>query len=235
MASEKALVLLSGGLDSATCCGVAISEGLRVAALTFRYGQRHAVEVERACAVARSLGVAEHHVVAIDLTAAGGSVLTGPGEIPQDREDPSAAGIPPTYVPARNTVFLAHALAWAEAREMAQIFIGVNHVDSSGYPDCRPAFIAAFQEVARTGTKAGVAGQAPRIRAPLITMTKAQIVRRAHELGVDLSLTVSCYQPDAEGRACGRCDSCILRRKGFTGAGIPDPTHYQSSRYRERE
>jgi 7-cyano-7-deazaguanine synthase len=227
MEQKPAIVLLSGGLDSATCAAMAVDEGYRVTALSFAYGQRHAVEIDRARAVARALGVAEHHVIELDLAAVGGSVLTGPGEIPRDREDPLAGGVPPTYVPARNTVFLAHALAWAEARDIGEIFVGVNHLDSSGYPDCRPAFIAAFQEVARQGTKAGAEGRTPRIRAPLIDMTKAQIIRRAHELGVDLSLTVSCYDADAEGRACGRCDSCVLRRRGFREAGIPDPTRYR--------
>jgi 7-cyano-7-deazaguanine synthase len=227
MEERRALVLLSGGLDSATCLALAAEEGFRVTALTFQYGQRHGVEVEWARVIARALGAADHQVIGLDLGAVGGSVLTGSGSIPTDREDPAVAGIPPTYVPARNTIFLAHALAWAEARGIGDIFIGVNHIDSSGYPDCRPAFIDAFQEVARTGTRAGVEGRAPRIRAPLIGMTKAEIIRTACRLGVDASLTVSCYDADAEGRACGRCDSCILRRRGFAEAGIPDSTRYR--------
>ena len=224
---RPALVLLSGGLDSATCLALACREAPGVTALTFAYGQRHAVEVERAQALARSLSVEDHHIVRLDLAAVGGSVLTGPGEVPRDREDPASGGIPPTYVPARNTIFLAHALAWADAGDFGAIYIGVNHLDYSGYPDCRPAFIEAMREVARQGTKAGAAGRAPEIRTPLISKTKAAIIRLATELGVDLSLTVSCYDADARGRACGRCDSCILRKRGFAEAGIADPTDYR--------
>jgi len=227
MEKKGAIVLLSGGLDSAVCCAVAVKEGFAVTALTFRYGQRHAVEVERARRVAESLGTAEHRIIELDLASVGGSALTGSGEVPLDREDPTSGGIPPTYVPARNTIFLAHALAWAEVGGIGDIFIGVNHLDSSGYPDCRPAFIEAFRKVAETGTRAGAEGRPPRIRTPLIDMTKAQIVRLGVELGVDLSLTVSCYNADEKGRACGRCDSCILRRRGFAEAGVPDPTLYR--------
>jgi len=227
MGSGKAIVLLSGGLDSATCCAWAVvRDGCEVTALTFAYGQRHRLEVERAAALARSLGVVEHHVIELDLASVGGSALTGEGKIPHGREDPTSGGIPPTYVPARNTVFLAHALAWAEARGMEAIYIGVNCVDFSGYPDCRPEFISAFQEVARLGTKAGVEGRAPEIRTPLLYLSKGEIIRHAVQLGVDLSLTLSCYEPDPSGRACGSCDSCILRRRGFEEAGIPDPTEY---------
>jgi 7-cyano-7-deazaguanine synthase len=228
MATKQAIVLLSGGLDSATCGALARRDGFAVTALTFAYGQRHAVEVARACDVARAIGAAEHRVVAIDLASVGGSVLTGPGEVPRDREDPTAGPIPPTYVPARNTIFLAYALAWAEARGASDIFIGVNHVDWSGYPDCRPEFIEAMQRVAGAGTKAGAEGRAPVIRAPLLAMRKAEIIRLACALGLDLGLTVSCYEADAEGRACGRCDSCVLRRRGFTEAGVADPTRYRT-------
>ena len=227
MKKKKAIVLLSGGLDSTTCLYVAKNEGFSITALTFAYGQRHEVEVERALKIARLNEAAEHHVIALELADPEGSFLTGPGEIPIDRQDPSSCGIPRTYVPARNTVFLAHALAWAEAQSARDIFIGVNHVDWSGYPDCRPIFIAAMQEVAEKGTRAGYEGHAPTIRAPLIDKSKAEIILLAHELGVDFSLTVSCYEADSSGRACGRCDSCILRRKGFAEAGIEDPTVYR--------
>ena len=224
---DTAIVLLSGGLDSTTCLAVARRDGFGILALTFAYGQRHAVEVDRAREVAEAAGVAAHHVVTLDLAAVGGSVLTGPGRVPRDRPDPSAGGIPPTYVPARNTVFLAHALAWAEVRGARAVYIGVNHVDWSGYPDCRPEFIAAMQDVARTGTRAGVEGRAPEIRAPLIAMSKAEIIRLAVALGVDLGRTVSCYAADVQGRACGRCDSCLLRQRGFQEAGVPDPARYR--------
>lgn len=225
---EKAIVLLSGGLDSATCLALAVREDYDVTALSFQYGQRHAVEVERARRLAEAQGAAAHHVIPLDWRGVGGSALTGQGEVPVDNEAPGADGeIPATYVPARNTVFLAHALAWSEVLGAAAIFIGVNQVDWSGYPDCRPSFIEAMQAVARTGTRAGAEGRPVQIRAPLMDKSKAEIIRLACSLDVDLAITVSCYQADAEGRACGRCDSCILRRRGFEEAGVPDPTRYR--------
>jgi 7-cyano-7-deazaguanine synthase len=227
MDQKQAIVLLSGGIDSAACTALARSEGFAVTALTFAYGQRHAVEVACARDVARAQGVVAHHIITMDLASVGGSVLTGPGKVPCDRDDPAAGPIPPTYVPARNTIFLAYAFAWAEARGASDIFIGVNHVDWSGYPDCRPEFIDAMQRVACVGTKAGVEGRAPVIRAPLLALCKAEIIRLASSLGVDLGSTVSCYDADAEGRACGRCDSCVLRKRGFTGARVADPTRYR--------
>ncbi len=228
MNGKNAIVLLSGGIDSATCLALACKEGFAAAALTFSYGQRHSVEVERATMIAGQLKAARHRIVALDFASLGGSVLTGPGEVPRDREDPSTGGIPPTYVPARNTVFLAHALAWSEVLPAEAVFIGVNHIDWSGYPDCRPSFIAAMQAVAETGTRQGAEGHPVEIRAPLLRKSKAEIICLAHDLGVDLSLTVSCYDADAEGRACGRCDSCILRKRGFAEAGVADPTRYRS-------
>ncbi len=228
MERTQAIVLLSGGIDSATCAALARREGFAVVALTFAYGQRHAVEVARALEIGRALGVDGHHVIAIDLASMGGSVLTGPGEVPRDREDPAAGPVPPTYVPARNTVFLAYALAWADARGASDVFIGVNHMDWSGYPDCRPEFIESMQRVAATGTRAGAEGRAPAIRAPLLAMRKAEIIRLARSLGLDLARTVSCYDADAEGRACGRCDSCVLRRRGFAEAAVEDPTRYRA-------
>ena len=227
MERKQAIVLLSGGIDSATCAALAVREGFAWTALTFAYGQRHAGEVLRAREIGRALGVAAHRVIAIDLASMGGSVLTGPGAVPRDRGDPAAGPVPPTYVPARNTVFLAYALAWAEAGGASDIFIGVNHVDWSGYPDCRPEFIESMQRVAETGTRAGAEGRAPAIRAPLLAMRKAEIIRLARSLGVDLGRTLSCYDADAEGRACGRCDSCVLRRRGFAEAGAEDPTPYR--------
>ncbi|MFW6094761.1 MAG: 7-cyano-7-deazaguanine synthase QueC [Pseudomonadota bacterium] len=219
----KAVVLLSGGLDSATTLAVARDAGYRCHALSFAYGQRHAVELDAARAVARQGGAAEHRVIPIDLAAFGGSALTDPGiDVP---ETPSDA-IPVTYVPARNTVFLSLALAWAEVLEARHIFLGVNAVDYSGYPDCRPEFVCAFEALANVATRAGVSGEPFEIHAPLIDETKAAIIRRGMALGVDYALTVSCYQPDPSGAACGRCDSCRLRREGFTAAGVADPTRY---------
>lgn len=221
---KKAVVLLSGGLDSATILAVARRDGYACHALSFAYGQRHAVELKAAERVARALGATEHKTVALDLSAIGGSALTDPSiAVP---EQPSF-GIPPTYVPARNTVFLAVATGWAEVLEASDIFIGVNAVDYSGYPDCRPEFVAAFEQVANLGTKAGVEGCKLRIAAPLISLSKAEIIRLGVGLGVDYGLTVSCYTADAEGRACGVCDSCRLRRQGFLEAGIADPTVYR--------
>jgi 7-cyano-7-deazaguanine synthase len=219
-----AVLLLSGGLDSATVLALAKREGREVHALSFVYGQRHEVELGAARRVAGAVGVVEHIVFPIDLRLFGGSALTGDIDVPKDAV--GAAGIPVTYVPARNTIFLAVALGLAEARGAGEIWIGVNAVDFSGYPDCRPEYIDAFQRVIVTGTRSGVERGEPRIVAPLVHMTKADIIRSGVELGVDYSLTHSCYDPDREGRACGHCDSCILRRKGFEEAGVADPTRY---------
>jgi 7-cyano-7-deazaguanine synthase len=224
--TRPAVVLLSGGLDSATCLALAASEGLAPHAMSFRYGQVHAHELDAAKAVAASLGAVEHRIVEIDLAAFGGSSLLGDGEIPKGRGTEIGEGIPSTYVPARNTVFLAYALAWAEVLGARDLFIGVNALDWSGYPDCRPEFVEAFERVANAGTRAGVEGDGYRIRAPLIDKTKAEIIRWGTELGVDYGMTVSCYDADAEG-ACGECDACELRRRGFEEAGVPDPTRYR--------
>jgi 7-cyano-7-deazaguanine synthase len=222
---RPAVVLVSGGLDSATCLAIARAEGFRCHALSFAYGQRHAAELHAAERVAQAQGAAEHRVMNIDLAAFGGSALTDRGiAVPEA----ATAGIPVTYVPARNTVFLSLALAWAEVLGARDIFIGVNAVDYSGYPDCRPEFIAAFERLASLATRAGVEGTAPvRIRTPLISQSKAEIIRRGLALGVDYGMTVSCYQADDEGRACGRCDSCRLRQEGFRAAGAADPTRYR--------
>ena len=219
-----AVVLLSGGLDSATVLAIAKREGRACHALSFVYGQRHEVELAAARRVVGAVGVVEHIVFPIDLRLFGGSALTGDIDVPKDAV--GAPGIPVTYVPARNTIFLAVALGFAEARGAGEIWIGVNAVDFSGYPDCRPDFLSAFQKVIETGTRSGVERGEPRIVAPLIDMTKADIIRRGVELGVDYALTHSCYDPDPGGRACGHCDSCLLRRKGFEEAGVPDPTTY---------
>jgi 7-cyano-7-deazaguanine synthase len=223
-----AIVLLSGGLDSTTVLASVVRQGYDVTALTFRYGQRHAHEIDAARRIAARYRVA-HHVIDVDLRAVGGSALTSPLPVPKDR--PAAElgeGIPVTYVPARNTIFLAFALAWAEVMNAREIFLGVNVLDSSGYPDCRPEFIAAFERVANLATRAGVAGDAPfHIRAPLIGMTKREIVLLGQALNVDYAETTSCYDPDPSGAACGRCDACQLRRKGFLEASLPDPTPYQ--------
>lgn len=221
----RAVCLVSGGLDSATVLAIAVNEGFDVHALSVDYGQRHRIELEAAARVALALGAVEHKVVRVDLRALGGSALTDDAiEVP---ESPSE-GIPVTYVPARNSVFLALALGWAEVLGAQDIFVGVNAIDYSGYPDCRPAFIEAFEALARVATKAGVEGKRFRINAPLIELTKADIIRLGIELGVDYSLTVSCYQPDDHGRACGRCDSCRIRREGFEEAGVADCTRYAS-------
>jgi 7-cyano-7-deazaguanine synthase len=220
----RAVVLVSGGLDSATALAIARAEGRGCYALSVDYGQRHLIELAAAERVAASLGAIEYRTMRIDTAGIGGSALTDPSiAVPET----PAAGIPVTYVPARNTVFLALALAWAEVLGAAEVWIGVNAIDYSGYPDCRPEFIAAFERLARLATRAGVEGQGLSIRAPLIDMTKADIIRRGVGLGVDYSLTTSCYQPDAAGRACGRCDACRLRRAGFAAAGVGDPTQYQ--------
>lgn len=226
-APRPAIVLVSGGLDSATCLAIARAEGFHCHALSFRYGQRHHAELAAAARVASSLGAVEHRVMQIDLAAFGGSALTDAAiAVPEDGQ--SAQAIPVTYVPARNTIFLSFALAWAEVLHAHDIFIGVNAVDYSGYPDCRPEFIRAFEQMANLATRAGVEeAQRLRVRTPLIDLTKAQIIGRGTALGVDFGATVSCYQADEEGRACGRCDSCRLRRAGFEAAGVPDPTRYR--------
>jgi len=225
-----AVVLLSGGLDSATVLALARAEGRRCHALSFRYGQRHAVELEAASRIAAALGVASHHTISIDLRAIGGSALTADIAVPKGRSEADMGqGIPVTYVPARNTLFVAYALAVAEVTGSREIFLGINALDYSGYPDCRPEWLNAMQEVARLGTRAGTEGKGVLLRAPLVTMSKADIVKRGLELGVDFSLTHSCYDPADDGGACAVCDSCLLRRRGFEGAGVPDPTRYAVS------
>jgi 7-cyano-7-deazaguanine synthase len=226
---KKAVVLLSGGLDSATTLALARREGFACYALTFRYGQRHGREVAAAARVARSLGVIEHRVVRIDLGAFGGSALTDAQiQVPKDRQDlGDSTGIPVTYVPARNTIFLSYALAWAEVLGAFDLFLGVNSTDYSGYPDCRAEFIAVFEKMANLATAAAVQGKGRlRIHTPIIHLTKAEIIRTGTTLGVDYSLTHSCYDPDPAGRSCGRCDSCRLRLKGFAEAGLQDPIEY---------
>jgi len=220
----KAVILLSGGLDSATVLAIAKREGRECHALSIVYGQRHSVELVAARRVAGVMGVAEHVVHTLDLRVFGASALTGDIDVPKDAA--GAPGIPVTYVPARNTIFLALALGYAEAREAEEIWIGVNALDFSGYPDCRPDFIDAFQEVIFKGTRSGIEHRQPKLIAPLLHMTKADIIRRGMELGVDYALTHSCYDPKPDGRACGHCDSCLLRRKGFEEAGVADPTRY---------
>jgi 7-cyano-7-deazaguanine synthase len=224
----RAVVLLSGGLDSAVTAAVARSRGFEWYALSVDYGQRHRTELEASRKVAKSLGAKDHMIVAVDLSRIGGSALTADIAVPKDRaEDVMAAGIPITYVPARNTVLLSIGLGYAETLDAADLFVGVNAVDYSGYPDCRPEYLAAFEKLANLATKAGVEGTLKfTIHAPLVDQTKAEIIRTGASLGVDFALTHSCYDPDLEGRACGRCDSCLLRAKGFADAGIVDPTHY---------
>jgi len=225
--SPKAVVLLSGGMDSATTAAIARDQGFAVHALSFRYGQRHAIELEAARQVAQALGLIRHVVLDIDLRAFGGSALTAAIAVPKDR--PLAAmrdGVPSTYVPARNTIFLAFALAFAETIGSTDIFIGANAIDYSGYPDCRPEFLAAFQHMARLGTRMGSEGAPLTVHAPLIELTKADIVRRGQALGVDFALTRTCYDPSPDGAACGRCDACQLRLKGFREAGFEDPAPY---------
>jgi 7-cyano-7-deazaguanine synthase len=228
--NRSAVVLLSGGLDSATAAAIAREQGFRLFALSIDYGQRHRFELGAARRVAESLGVARHVITSVDLAGFGGSALTGAIDVPLDRSDAMIAqGIPVTYVPARNTVLLAIALGYAEVVGAADLFIGVNAVDYSGYPDCRPEFIAAFQNLANVATKAGVEGTARfRVHTPLIRLSKAEIVRRGTELGVDYGLTFTCYSPNEAGIACGRCDACQLRLKGFAEAGLVDPIRYQS-------
>lgn len=223
--TPRAVVLLSGGLDSATCLAIARDMGFETYALSVAYGQRHAAELTASKRVADALGAREHRLARVELGQFGGSALTDASiAVPEDGE---AGGIPVTYVPARNTVMLSIAMAWAEVLGARDIFVGVNAVDYSGYPDCRPAFIEAFQSMANLATKAGVEGHGLRIHAPLIELSKADIIRRGSALGVDYGLTVSCYQADDGGRACGRCDACRLRRAGFEAAELPDPTPYQ--------
>lgn len=223
-----AVLLLSGGLDSTTLLAIARRDGYAVHALSFRYGQRHTAEVAAAERIARQFGVAQHVVADIDLRIFGGSALTSDIAVPKDRplDDPSA-GIPVTYVPARNTIFLSYALAWAEVLGAGDVFIGVNALDYSGYPDCRPAYIAAFERMANLATRAGVEGTHPiRIRTPLMDLGKRQIIELGVALGVDYGITTSCYDPAPDGGACGHCDACLLRRRGFLEAGVPDPTRY---------
>lgn len=222
----KAIILLSGGLDSATCLAEARHRGFAAYCLSFDYGQRHRIELDAAARVAQALGATEHRTLTLDLAQFGGSALTDTQlDVPMDNMPP---GIPITYVPARNTIMLSLALAWAEVLGCQDIFVGVNAVDYSGYPDCRPEYVAAFEAMANLATRAGVEGQKLHIHAPLMDLSKAQIIQMGTRLGVDYGLTVSCYQADLQGRACGRCDSCRLRQEGFAAAGIPDPTPYQS-------
>jgi len=224
---KKAVVLLSGGLDSATTLAIAIDAGFEPYAMTFRYGQRHAIELEAARRIAVLYRVARHEIVDIDLRAFGGSALTSDLALPVDRSlEEMADGIPVTYVPGRNTIFLSFATAWAEVLGADDIFIGVNAIDYSGYPDCRPAYIEAFERMARLATRAGVEGRLLTLHTPLIRWTKAEIIRRGLQLGVDYSQTISCYDPSADGRACGHCDACLLRLKGFREAGASDPALY---------
>ena len=224
MARSRAVVLLSGGLDSATVLAIAVAGGFEAHALSVDYGQRHAAELDAARRVAHALGAASHRVATVDLGQFGGSALTDPTiAVPTDGPSP---GIPVTYVPARNTLMLALALAWAEVLEARDLFVGVNAIDYSGYPDCRPAFVAAFEALANLATRAGVEGSRLRLHAPIIELDKAQIVKLGASLGVDYGLTVSCYQASSGGLACGRCEACRLRREGFARAGLPDPTRY---------
>ena len=224
---RPAVVLLSGGIDSTTTLTIALAEGYEAYALSFNYGQRHQIETDAARCVAKSLGAKEHHIAKIDLRVFGGSALTDKIDVPKQRSETEIAhGIPVTYVPARNTIFLAYALAWAEVIPANDIFLGVNAIDYSGYPDCRPEFIEAFENLANLGTKAGVQGRRFQIHTPLIKFSKADIIRKGVELGVDFSVTHSCYDPTPEGFACGECDSCLLRLKGFREAGLKDSTRY---------
>lgn len=221
---RKAVVLVSGGMDSAVTIAIAREQGYQVHALSVAYGQRHSAELEASARVSRLLGAVEHKTVQVDLRTIGGSALTADIDVPLDQAD--GQGIPVTYVPARNTIMLSIALGWAEVLGSTEIWCGVNAVDYSGYPDCRPAFIEAFETLANVATKAGVEGAGIRIHAPLMRMSKADIAREGQRLGVDFSETVSCYQADAQGRACGHCDACRLRSQGFQAAGLPDPTRY---------
>ena len=228
MADEKrAVVLLSGGIDSAATLAVVLKEGFESYALSFDYGQRHAIELEAARTVANKLGAREHLVLKLDLRRIGGSALTDDIPVPKGRSgDEIGAGIPVTYVPARNTIFLSFALAWAEVLGAGEIFIGANTQDYSGYPDCRPEFLEAFEKMANLATRCGLEGNGIKIRAPLIEFSKSEIIKLGNDLGVDISLTHSCYDPNDEGLACGLCDSCMIRKKGFAQAGIEDTTRY---------
>lgn len=228
MNRKKAVVLCSGGIDSTTTMAIARAQGYEIYSLSFRYGQRHAIEIERSRRTSGALGAREHLVLDIDLTRIGGSALTSDVELPRGRSGGPVEGeIPVTYVPARNTIFLSCALAWAEVLEASDIFIGVNAIDYSGYPDCRPEYIEAFERMANLATRAGVEGRTRiKIHTPLMRMSKAEIIRKGLELGVDYAMTTSCYDPSPEGKACGTCESCLLRRRGFQEAGVPDPTEY---------
>jgi 7-cyano-7-deazaguanine synthase len=228
MSGRKAVFLSSGGIDSTTAMAIAKAQGYEVYSLSFRYGQRHALELEAAKKVAKALGAKENLVIDIDLSKIGGSALTDDIEVPKARsESEMQSGIPVTYVPARNTIFLSYALAWAEVLDASDIFIGVNAIDYSGYPDCRPEYIEAYERMANLATKAGVEGKTRlKIHAPLIRMTKADIIKTGIKLGVDYGMTHSCYDPSPDGKACGQCDSCLLRKKGFREAGVGDPTKY---------
>ena len=228
--TRNAVALASGGVDSSTVMAIAVKQGFNVHALSFDYGQRHRCELEAAAMVVRSLGIEDHVIAPIDLRAFGGSALTDDIDVPKNREvSLISEGIPITYVPARNTIFLSFALGWCEILQAQDIFIGVNSIDYSGYPDCRPEFLQAYEKLANLATKAGVEGSARyTIHAPLLHMSKAEIIRAGSEAGVDFALTHSCYDPSPDGLACGACDSCILRRKGFEEAAIPDPTRYRS-------
>ncbi|MCU1356319.1 MAG: 7-cyano-7-deazaguanine synthase [Acidimicrobiales bacterium] len=229
MSAPPAVVLLSGGLDSSTCLALAARDGFEVSALSFRYGQRHTSELDAAARIAAGAGVARHVLIDIDLGSVGGSALTDDTiEVPKGRDAAAmSADIPVTYVPARNTVFLSFALAWAEVLGSSDLFIGVNALDYSGYPDCRPEFIAAYETMANLATRAGVEGRRLTIHTPLLELTKAEIIALGTGLGIDYSETISCYEADDAGLACGECDACVLRRKGFADAGITDPTRYR--------
>jgi 7-cyano-7-deazaguanine synthase len=225
---KKAVVLVSGGIDSATCCGFARQDGFELYAMSFSYGQRHSVELDAASKVASFFGITDHKVVNIDLRAFGGSSLTSSLEVPKNREPEKECEIPNTYVPARNTIFLSFALGWAEVLGCRDIYIGVNVIDYSGYPDCRPEFIAAYEQMANVATKAAVEGSKLKIHTPLLLLTKAAIIRAGSAMGIDYGITHSCYDPSVDGKACSTCDSCIIRRKGFEEANVPDPTVYVS-------
>lgn len=223
----KAVVLLSGGLDSATVLALARAAGFDCHALSLDYGQRHRAELDAAARVARNLGASRHEIVSLDLSRFGGSALTDTTIAVPDANRPDREGIPVTYVPARNTIMLSIALGWAEVLGASDLFFGANAVDYSGYPDCRPEYVAAFERMANLATQAAVEGRPIRVQAPIISMSKSMIIREGHRLGVDFAATVSCYQADADGRACGRCDACSIRRDGFAAAGLPDPTRYR--------
>jgi len=229
MQEKKAVVLSSGGMDSTTVMAIAKAEGYEIYSISFRYGQRHYHELEAAKRIAIALGAKKHLVVDMDLSRIGGSALTDDIPVPKGRDQNRMQDIPATYVPARNTIFLSYALSWAEVLGASDIFIGVNAIDYSGYPDCRPEFIQAFETMANLGTRAGVEGRSFfKIRTPLIHLTKAQIIRKGISLGIDYGMTHSCYDPAEDGKACGQCDSCLLRKKGFAEAGLDDPTMYLS-------